>query len=480
MNKEFYPGGYTRFDMKPGVMLDVKDASAGTATKDIDEEKAKEFIKGVLEKDLDDIKKEINSLEKAILTMVGIQAANAKEKEDEKKKLKDPPKDESLITKDYIDHDFTENMRSIGIIPYRELSDDHMKNMSPQERMGYFAHIVRSKDPQTETLTRRLNLTAPTDLTKAWDKHRSFQRYKDMSEGVLADGGYLVPPDFRQQLMNLVRVPTNLYSMCTVIPVQGGGTIYIPTTIGTCTAYWVGEGLVKTESQATLGRLEWPIRKQAVFAEATMELEQDSIPALGGILLEQFRIAMNMHFNNSFFHALGAPYAIRGLDADIGANTTVIGAGALGWADLVNLEYALPDQWINDSCKYFMYRQTALLLRQITDLMGLPIWHSGVGLNTGDPPSINGYGIYRAPVDEIGPGTMGSGTGTGTGAQGQIYFGDPRNYWIFEREDYSLRYSDSHADNFQHNIRAYVMERRMGARMLTDAFSLLQGFVTYP
>jgi HK97 family phage major capsid protein len=104
-------------------------------------------------------------------------------------------------------------------------------------------------------------------------------------EGLNSDGGFAVPPDFRQQIMKQIMGEESLLSL-TDQQVTSSNSLILPLdtstpwqTSGGVLPAWTGEGGTITGSKPSLGQLETKLNKLAAIVPITDELMQD-VPAL--------------------------------------------------------------------------------------------------------------------------------------------------------------------------------------------------------
>lgn len=109
------------------------------------------------------------------------------------------------------------------------------------------------------------------------------------SEGVGADGGWAVPPDFRASIMEKVLGESSLLSMTDRLTTSGN-SITIPTdnttpwqTTGGIQAYWDGEAQQLQQSKPALEQTELKLSKLTALCPVTEELLEDA-PALDSYL----------------------------------------------------------------------------------------------------------------------------------------------------------------------------------------------------
>lgn len=105
------------------------------------------------------------------------------------------------------------------------------------------------------------------------------------SEGINEDGGFAVPPDFRQNIMKAILSEESILSLCDQQQTQGN-SLSLPLdhtspwqTSGGVQPVWVGEGGTITASKPKLGSLDTKLHKLAALVPITEELMQDA-PAL--------------------------------------------------------------------------------------------------------------------------------------------------------------------------------------------------------
>ena len=136
------------------------------------------------------------------------------------------------------------------------------------------------------------------------------------SEGVGADGGFAVPPDFRDAIMSRVFAEANLVSR-TDRQTTSGNTLTIPVdsttpwqTTGGVQAFWVGEAAVKTQSKIVLEQVTIKAFQLATLVPVTEELLEDA-PALDGYLRRKvpekidFKVSMALVWGSGAGQPLG-------------------------------------------------------------------------------------------------------------------------------------------------------------------------------
>lgn len=119
---------------------------------------------------------------------------------------------------------------------------------------------------------------------------------KDMSGETGAGGGYLIPEEFRAELMSVAATEAVVRPRATVIPMRRRQISIpklnqtkdlpagVPRWFGGLRAYWIGEGQPKPASDAEFGELTLAAKKLVVFTRATDELLDDAAVSLEAFL----------------------------------------------------------------------------------------------------------------------------------------------------------------------------------------------------
>jgi len=98
-------------------------------------------------------------------------------------------------------------------------------------------------------------------------------------------GGYLVPVEQSNQVIELLRASAKVLPLCRTLPMNSA-TLSIPTQTGGATAYWVGENASITDSEQTFGQKLLVAKKLGVFVKVSNELLEDSDPAIDAVIRE--------------------------------------------------------------------------------------------------------------------------------------------------------------------------------------------------
>lgn len=145
-----------------------------------------------------------------------------------------------------------------------------------------------------------------------------------MVEGDSEYGGYLVPEEFRQQLLTRVIEKSNIIARAMTIPMatnsvnlpmvndtdHSGGTVF-----GGVKFYWLEEEGAKTETKPKLGQVNLRLKKAAGLCYMTDELLQDSPISMEPLLNQMFTDALAWTLDGVFLNGSGAGQPLGILNA---------------------------------------------------------------------------------------------------------------------------------------------------------------------
>lgn len=152
------------------------------------------------------------------------------------------------------------------------------------------------------------------------------QTIKDYQEAVGAEGGFLVPEEFRGELTRLSLGPSIVRPRARVVPMSSATlrfpkideTSRVSSVFGGVVVYRTEEGAELAESEASFGSLKLEATKQTALAHVTNELVRDW-GAFGMFISEIFPEAMAWYEDLDFLSANGAGAPLGALSASNGA-----------------------------------------------------------------------------------------------------------------------------------------------------------------
>lgn len=299
-----------------------------------------------------------------------------------------------------------------------------------------------------------------------------------LSEGTDSAGGFLVPEDFRAQVIVALEKMNAMRSLCFVIPMKRD-TMTVPTVTSKPTATWTGERVKHTESDTAFGNIMLVANKLSLFSRISEELLEDAAIEVEALLVRLFGESIRNAENAAFTMGTGINRPV-GLVTHLDGSAFEIapagGAGTLGVTDPIRQFYALPSQY-RQNAVWVMHNLVISKLRQLRDDSGAGagtgrfMWTDGFGST---PPMLMGKPVYE---NNDLPTTRGAGN------RSVVIFGDLKNYYIGDRRSMSVRASQDASDGtnsafLQDETWLKVTERVDGQVALDEAFTIMDEVTT--
>lgn len=127
---------------------------------------------------------------------------------------------------------------------------------------------------------------------------------KAHSEGTNYLGGYLVPPEFSNDIIDLREQYGVARRVARVVP-MGSDTLSIPRRTGGLTAYFVGEATAITESSKSWNQVNLVARKLGVLSLWSSELNEDAMVSIGDDLAGEIAFAFSYKEDDCYFNGDG-------------------------------------------------------------------------------------------------------------------------------------------------------------------------------
>ena len=273
-----------------------------------------------------------------------------------------------------------------------------------------------------------------------------------LQEGVDADGGYLVPEEYDNRLIQTLSEENIMRRLGHVITTSGEHKINIAATKPA--AAWIEEGGALQFSDATFSQILLDAHKLHVAIKVTEELLYDNAFNLESYIIEQFGKALANAEEDAFLNGTGVGQPL-GLFAETGGGQL---AGTLSAAmkadDILSLVYALKRPY-RKNASFIMNDKTVAQIRKFKDNNGAYIWQPSYQAN--EPDRILGYSVHTS---EYVP-------------EDAIAFGDYRYYNIGDRGTRSFKQlTELFAGN---GMIGYVAKERVdGKLILPEAVQILK------
>ena len=279
-----------------------------------------------------------------------------------------------------------------------------------------------------------------------------------LSEGVDANGGYLVPTEFEKFIVDTLKEENVMRRLCKVITTDNERKIPVAATHST--AAWTAENAAYTESNPTFGQKQIDAFKLTDLCRVSVELLQDAEFDIEDYLIREFARAFGIAEEQAFCVGTGTNQPTGIFTANGGTvGVTAASQTAITADEVISLVYALKSPYRRNA-KFLMNDATVSILRKLKDGNGAYLWQPSV--QAGQPDKLLGYELYTSPYVP----TAQSGALT-------IAFGDFKNYWIGDRAGRTVqRLNELYATNGQ--IGYVATERVDGKVILPEAIQLLQ------
>lgn len=282
------------------------------------------------------------------------------------------------------------------------------------------------------------------------------QVYNVLQKQVASDGGYLVPTEWDERLIDTLEEENIMRKLGTSIQTSGEHEITIAATKPA--AAWLAENQAITFSNATFAQKSLKAYKLAVGVQITNELLADSMFNLESYILDQFSRALSNAEEDKFINGTGTnqPSGIL-QDAQVGVTTN--SATAITSDEIINLVYSLKRPY-RKNASFIVNDSTLAAVRKLKDTTQNYLWTPSFSAE--EPDRLLGYPIFTSaymPTLEAGAKVM--------------IFGDISYYNIGDRSVRTFQQlNEVYAPSF---ITGFLMSERVdGVLVLPEAVQVLQ------
>lgn len=223
-----------------------------------------------------------------------------------------------------------------------------------------------------------------------------------LSEGIDTDGGYLVPEEYDNRLIDGLEEENIFRKLGTRITTSGERKINIAGSKPA--AAWIDEGEALTWGDATFDQILLDAHKLHVAVKVTDELLYDNAFGLESYILNAFTKALSNAEEDAFLNGDGNKKPLGIFATTGGGQVGVITASAttITADEIINLIYALKRPYRKNAA-FIINDQTLAILRKLKDGNGAYLWQPT--LTMGEPDRLLGYPVYTSayvPTVEAG------------------------------------------------------------------------------
>ena len=220
-----------------------------------------------------------------------------------------------------------------------------------------------------------------------------------LQEGTAADGGYLVPVEYDNRLIDVLTEENIMRKLATTITTAGEHRINVAGSKPA--ASWIDEGDALTFGDAKFSQILLDAHKLHVAVKVTEELLNDNAFNLEGYIIDAFGKALANAEEDAFLNGstTGKP---TGIFAATGGGTAALTTTALKADDVIDLVYALKRPYRKNAA-FILNDKLIAKIRKLKYADGKEyIWQPT--FVEGEPDRIMGYPVYTsayAPEDKI-------------------------------------------------------------------------------
>lgn len=170
-------------------------------------------------------------------------------------------------------------------------------------------------------------------LTAEWDK-ADFEKglfvhfHKALGEVVGTTGGFLVPPQYSQTLIPLLRAKSIVRQLGAMVYPMSGDTLKLPRQTGAAGTSWGDENTSMSEdTNPTFGNLVLVLKKLKSLLYVANELIEDASPSVDALITNDLVISIALAEDLAFLKGTGGDQPI-GLYNHPNVQTTTLGSGS--------------------------------------------------------------------------------------------------------------------------------------------------------
>jgi len=288
------------------------------------------------------------------------------------------------------------------------------------------------------------------------------QKLQILTEGTAANGGFLVPEEFANMIVEDRRDATIMRQLASVISVTTD-TFHLPTLASRPKTFWRSEAAVKNTSTATFGEIVLTPYSLASIVPLSNELVADASLGTGGSIVNMVASLMGQAIaeeeDKAFWTGNGSGRP-TGID-NYTFTTLTAGLTDASRADtIIQALYKLPQGYRN-SAVCVANKNTWARVATLKDSNNQYLL---TGLANSPSPVLRGRPIYEQ--NDI--------------ADGKMFIGDFRDYYIADRQgitvDVSTEATVAGTSAFENNLTYVRVEERVDAELaLTNGIVEVQG-----
>lgn len=273
---------------------------------------------------------------------------------------------------------------------------------------------------------------------------------KALSEGTDADGGYLVNPEYRGEVIRQMHLVGVMRPEVNVIPTTKD-TVLFNKEDGRPSVSWGSENTTISTTTAGLAQTSISVYRMNTLMYLSREVIADSDPAILDWINTELATAMALEEDAVIIGGSGSGRPTGLTQLSLSSNAA---GAALTFEDYIDLEFTLPIQYrTGGNAKFYMSSLTLRDALKLKDDQSRPIYMQDMSGQT--PGTLMGRPVV---LHDNFP-------------EGTIFFGDlKRSYFLLDRQQMSIETTTEGGNTFaQHQVGIKVTQRIGGNAVRTEA-----------
>lgn len=331
--------------------------------------------------------------------------------------------------------------KEIGILERRE-------ELEKQLNAPTSSAVLTDPDGGADTKTGRASDEYKKAFWQTMQNKYSYAAQDALQIGTDSEGGFLVPDEFEQTLIDKLQEENIIRGLATIIT-SSNGDKKIPVVASHGAANWTDEEGEYTESDDAFGMVTLGAHKLSTIIKVSEELLNDSAFNLENYISQEFVRRMAAAEEEAFINGNGTGKP-TGLLTTGETGVTSASATAITADEIIDLYHSLRTPY-RKNATFITNDSTIKAIRKLKDTNGQYLWQPG--LQAGQPDTILNRPIKTsAYMPEIGKSNK------------ILLFGDISYYWIADRQGRSFqRLNELFAKNGQVGFRVF---QRLDAKLL--------------
>lgn len=357
-----------------------------------------------------------SEVEKALLpeAIEAIEAENAKAQEEQLNKFGE--KIAEMVSKAVTDA--TEKMAKSSKAPQQPEGD--YSKLSKEERIAKFFNALVKNDEAV---------------------------VKSLAEGADSEGGYIVPTEFRADIVRAMADMPVIRSRASIFPMSGM-LLELPAVASEVQVSWGTENQSMSSTTAVFGNVTLTAHRLNAILRTSRELVNDASIAVVKLITDMFAKAVSKAEDKAFTTGSGTGQP-KGLTQET-LRTVDFQGGNL--VDQVNSMYWRLGQAYRDNAAWLMNSRTIEVLTAVKDNNGAYMIQTPA---EGGTPTLKGRPVLEQ--NDL--------------SSNVIFFGDLKTYFIGDREQMAVETSTQEGNTWvRHQVAIKVYERVDGKLALTQGF----------